>query len=319
MTLRGTVVRLGTRASALALWQTEYVRAELARLWPAMSFEARIISTTGDRVLDTPLPLIGGKGLFTAELEEALHNGSIDLAVHSLKDLPTEMPLGLVLGAVPERADPSDAFVSREGVPLAALPMGSCIGTSSTRRAAQLLHYRPDLRLRDLRGNADTRLRKALDPAGPYDAIVMARAALERLGRLDAASEVPSSELMLPAPGQGAMAVQCRAEKAVLDLIRPLNHTYTELAVTGERAFLEGLGGGCAVPVAALGKVDDRGVLALRGRVSSPDGLRRVDVALDSVVLTTSGPSVGAARSAGLELAALALEQGARGLLEAES
>jgi hydroxymethylbilane synthase len=312
----GTAVRLGTRASALARWQTEHVRAGLAARWPALRLEVCLISTTGDRVLQTPLPLIGGKGLFTAELEAALRDGSIDMAVHSLKDLPTEMPPGLALGAVPERADPRDAMVSRAGYTLDALPPGAGVGTSSTRRAAQVLHRRPDIRILDLRGNADTRLRKAMDPAGPYDAILIARAALERLGRLDDATEVLDEETMLPAPGQGAMAIQCRAERALLDLVHPLNHSLTELAVTAERAFLEGLGGGCAVPVAALGRVDVRGVLHLRGRVSSPDGALRVDAALRQEVLTASGPAPGAARSAGLELAAIALEQGARGLLE---
>jgi hydroxymethylbilane synthase len=315
MTPSSGVVRLGTRASALARWQTEFVRMELIRLWPDLTFEVRLISTTGDRVLDTPLPLIGGKGLFTAELEAALHDGSIDLAVHSLKDLPTEMPSGLSLGAVPERADPRDALVSRSRGVLAALPAGASVGTSSTRRAAQLLHHRPDLRILDLRGNADTRLRKATDPEGPYDAVIIARAALERLGRLDVATEVLDEGLMLPAPGQGAMAVQCRSESRTLGLLRPLDHVPTELAVTAERAFLEGLGGGCAVPVAALGTVAD-GVLRLRGRVSSPDGAGRVDAELERVVVTPSGPSLAAARSAGLELAATALDRGARGLLE---
>jgi hydroxymethylbilane synthase len=315
MSQPGPVVRLGTRASKLARWQTEYVRAELERLWPGRSFEIRVITTTGDRVLDTPLPLIGGKGLFTAELEAALLEGSIDLAVHSLKDLPTELTAGLVVGAVPPRADSRDALVSGHGFTVKTLPAGAQVGTSSTRRAAQLLHLRPDLHVLDLRGNADTRLRKALEPDGPYAAILIAKAALERLGRLDAASEVLPPDVMLPAPGQGAMAVQCRDDAASLELLRPLNDVTTELEVIAERAFLEGLGGGCAVPVASHGKLDERGTLHLRGRISSPDGSRQVDVSLDRSAWPESKPSPSGARLAGADLAATALQQGARVLL----
>ena len=313
------VVRIGTRASPLARRQTEHVRAGLARVWPDRLFEVQLISTTGDRVLDTPLPLIGGKGLFTAELEAALHAGAIDLAVHSLKDLPTELPEGLVVGAILLRADPHDVLVSRTGCCLDELPEGARVGTSSTRRAAQALSHRSDLEILDLRGNADTRVRKALDPAGPYDAILIARAALERLGMLDAATEVLPDDLMLPAPGQGAMAVQCRHEPRILEMLGPLNHVPTEVEVVAERAFLEGLGGGCAVPVAAYGRLDENGLLHLRGRVSSPDGAHRVDVAADRSVLTLSRPDPASARLAGFELAAMALRQGAGELLRGQS
>jgi hydroxymethylbilane synthase len=316
----GPVVRLGTRASKLARWQTDYVRAELERLWPGRSFEIRVITTTGDRVLDTPLPLIGGKGLFTAELEAALLDGSIDLAVHSLKDLPTQLRAGLAVGAVPPRADSRDALVSGRGFTVKTLPPEAQVGTSSTRRAAQLLHLRPDLRVLDLRGNADTRLRKALEPDGPYAAILIAKAALERLDRLDTAGEILPFDTMLPAPGQGAMAVQCRDDAASLDLLRPLNDSVAELEVGAERAFLEGLGGGCAVPVASYGKLDERGVLHLRGRISAPDGSRQVDVSSDRSVWPESQPCpsglpLAAARRAGANLAATALQQGARELL----
>ena len=171
-----------------------------------------MITTTGDRMLDTPLPAIGGKGVFTAELEQALRERSIDLAVHSLKDLPTAASPGLAVGAVIERADSADVLVSRNGHSVRSLPHGARVGTSSSRRAAQLLYARPDLQIIDLRGNAGTRLRKALDPSGPYDAVVVALAALERLGRMEVVSEVISEDMMLPAPGQGAIAVQCRDE-----------------------------------------------------------------------------------------------------------
>ena len=312
-------VRIGTRASALARRQTEHVCTELERVWPDTRFEVRLISTTGDRVLDTPLPLIGGKGLFTAELEAALRVGTIDLAVHSLKDLPTELPRGLVVGAVLSRADPHDVLVSRTGLTLDKLPAGARVGTSSTRRAAQLLSHRPDLQILDLRGNADTRVRKALDPAGPYDAILIARAALERLDRLDVATEVLPSGLMLPAPGQGAMAVQCRDEPRVLAMLAPLDHVPTEVEVVAERAFLEGLGGGCAVPVAAYGRLDEEGLLRLRGRVSSPDGARLVDVSVERPIHVSGQPDPAAARQAGLDLATMALRQGAGELLRGQA
>jgi hydroxymethylbilane synthase len=212
------VVRVGTRGSPLALWQAEHVRELLARHRPELSCEIVVITTTGDQILDTPLPAIGGKGVFTAELEQALHERSIDLAVHSLKDLPTAASPGLAVGTVLQRADSADALVSRNGHSVRSLPNGAHVGTSSSRRAAQLLHARPDLQLIDLRGNAGTRLRKALDPLGPYDAIVVALAALQRLGRMEVVSEIIPEDMMLPAPGQGAIGVQCRDEEDAFEL-----------------------------------------------------------------------------------------------------
>ena len=308
------VVRLGTRGSLLALWQTEHVRALLEQAEPGLRFETVIMSTTGDRIIDTPLPAIGGKGLFTAELEEALRDGSIDLAVHSLKDLPTEVPGGLVVGAVLERADPADALVSREGLHLATLPAGATIGTSSTRRKAQLLAHRPDLDVIDLRGNADTRLRKARDPDGPYDAIVMAHAALVRLGEAAAVTELLSDEIMLPAPGQGALAVECRDEEETINLLRRVSHLATEVEIRAERGFLAALGGGCAVPVAARARMGADGRLRVRGRVSAPDGTEQVDVAGETLVGSgADAPTL--AEQAGRTLAAAALEKGAGELL----
>src|SRR5690242_17393930 len=245
------IVWLGTRGSKLARWQTDHVREALLRAWPALEAQTRIITTQGDRTLDQPLPAIGGKGVFTAELEEALLRGEIDLAVHSLKDLPTTQTPGLTIGAILERADPRDALISREGHTLATLPQGATVGTSSSRRRAQLLHIRPDLHIRDLRGNVDTRIAKALDPDGPYDAIVLALAGVQRLGRAEVVGEMISLETLLPAPGQGALAVQCRDDEESRALLASLNQAPTALHVTAERAFLAGLGGGCAVPVAA--------------------------------------------------------------------
>ena len=302
-------VRIGTRGSALALWQAHLIRALLVRAWPTLTVEIEVMKTQGDATLDTPLPQIGGKGVFTAELEAALRSGAIDLAVHSLKDLPTEESAGLIIGAIPERGDPRDALVSRENSTLEALPEGAAVGTSSRRRAAQLLVLRPDLRLLDIRGNVDTRIRKALDADGPYDAIVLALAGLERLGRAEEASERLPLEVMLPAPGQGALAVQCRAERASRNLLAPLNHRATALAVTAERAFLAALGGGCAVPVAAHATLTQRR-LALHGRVTAPDGSRQVDVSL------AGAASLKGAAALGQKLADMALAQHADELLE---
>ena len=302
------VVRLGTRGSALARWQTDHVASLLRSAWPNLVCHVEIIQTQGDRVLDTPLPLIGGKGVFTAELEAALRSGAIDLAVHSLKDLPTETPAGLALGAVPERAQVADVLVSRAGYTLDVLPDGGTVGTSSRRRAAQLLARRSDLHIVDLRGNVDTRIRKALADDGPYDAIVLAHAGLARLGHSDVISQVLPLDVMLPAPAQGALGIQCRDEAVSLDLLAPLNHAATRQAVEAERAFLVGLGGGCSVPIAAFATLDGDRVF-LRGRVSAVDGSRQIDVS------GTIG--IGDAARLGHDLARQALTEGAGELLAA--
>ncbi|MEZ4767144.1 MAG: hydroxymethylbilane synthase [Caldilineales bacterium] len=301
-------LRLGTRGSALARWQTDYVAGLLQAAWPGLVCTVEVFLTQGDQILDTPLPLIGGKGLFTAELEAALRSGQIDLAVHSLKDLPTEVPAGLALGAVPQRADAADVLISRAGYTLETLPAGAAVGTSSRRRAAQLLAWRPDLRILDLRGNVDTRIRKALDAGGPYDAVVLAHAGLARLGRTDVISQVLPLDVMLPAPAQGALGIQCRDEAATLKLLAPLNHAATRQAVDAERAFLTGLGGGCSVPIAAFATVDGDRVF-LRGRVSAVDGSRQIDL---------SGTlAAGDASRLGRDLARRALAEGAGDLLAA--
>jgi hydroxymethylbilane synthase len=301
-------LNLGSRGSELALWQTRHIRDRLAEAWPKLTLAIQIFKTRGDQILDTPLPLIGGKGLFTAELEAALRGGGIDVAVHSLKDLPTETPPGLAVGAVPQRENPADVLVSRAGYTLETLPLRAVVGTSSRRRAAQLLSLRPDLRLAAVRGNVPTRIDKALDPAGPYDAIVLAYAGLARLGRLDMASQVLPLDQMLPAPGQGALGVQCRDEPASLAVLAPLDHAETRAAVTAERAFLAGLGGGCAVPIAAYASPSgDR--LLLRGQVSALDGQQQIQV--------TGEAGTDEAAQLGARLALEALSQGAAALLEA--
>lgn len=298
-------IRFGTRGSDLARWQTQHVLGLLGD----ESAEVQIFTTKGDQVLDVPLPLIGGKGLFTAELEDALYRGEIDFAVHSLKDLPTEVAAGLRIGAIPARANPADALISREGYTLDTLPENAAIGTSSLRRASQLLHLRPDLKMLDIRGNVDTRVRKALDTSGIYDAILLACAGLERLGLMAHVTQILPFDRMLPAPGQGALGVQCRDEAESLALLTPIHHRETALAVTAERAFLAGLGGGCAVPVAAYATLEGDSLM-LRGRVCSVDGRVQVDVSIIKPVDTADS-----AYQIGIDLAQEAVARGAAALL----
>lgn len=303
-------LRFGTRGSDLALWQTRHVMALLVNVLPSLQVEYEIIRTRGDHILDTPLPLVGGKGVFTAELEAALYEKRIDCAVHSLKDLPTEQPDGLTIGAIPARANPADVLISRQGYTLATLPEGARIGTSSYRRAAQLLHLRPDLRMLDIRGNVDTRIRKVFAADGDFDAIVLAYAGLDRLGRIDVVSQVLDFQDMLPAPGQGAIAVQTRDDPSLLETLEQIHHLGTALSVTAERAFLAGLGGGCSVPVASYAQWEGK-QLVLRGRVAAPDGTQQIDV-------SGSGPAEDLRRAymLGVTLAQDALEKGAQRLME---
>ncbi len=271
-----TTLRIGTRRSRLALWQTRQVQRQLEAAWPDLRVEIVPFTTRGDRESSKALPEIGGKGLFTAELEAALREGRIDLAVHSLKDLPIEQPEGLTLAAILAREDPHDAWLSKHGLTLEALPPNPVLGTSSQRRAAQLRLWRPDARIRPLRGNVETRLRKVLAPDSPYDGAVLAWAGLRRLGLERAVLQRLPLETWLPAPGQGAIAVQARADDArVLERLQVLEHAPTRLAVTAERAFLAGLGGGCALPVAAWGRLQDEEdgpVLVLTGLFVTPEG-----------------------------------------------
>lgn len=302
-------IRLATRGSALARWQTEHVRQALHVVWPHLDIQTQIIATSGEQMLDKPLSLIGGKGVFTAELETALRERAVDIAVHSLKDLPTEETPGLVIGAILPRGNPQDVLISREGYTLATMPQGATVGTSSRRRAAQLLRHRPDLRMADIRGNVDTRIRKALDPEGIYDAIALAAAGLERLEQTHVISEYLYLDVMLPAPGQAALAAQCRDEAESLALLVPIRHVETEIAVTAERAFLAGLGSGCALPVAAYAVIENQ-TLRLRGRVTAPDGSKQVDVE------SSGAAEISVARAQGAALAQAALGQGVKRLLE---
>ncbi len=259
-----------TRPSTLARWQTRWVMAALQEAHPGLVCEEKIITTQGDKILDRPLPEIGGKGVFTQELENELLAEAVHCAVHSLKDLPIEERPGLVVGCIPQRGEARDALVSAQGWRLAELPEGAKVGTSSPRRAAQLLATRPDLEIASLRGNVDTRIRKTLD--GQYDAIVLAGAGLQRLGLEEHVTEWLPFEVMLPAPGQGALAVQCRtADQETLGLLAALEDKATRKSVAAERAFLSGLGGGCAAPVAAYAETDSA-TIHLRGVTASPDG-----------------------------------------------
>lgn len=267
-----TRIILGTRGSALARWQTDWVAGQLRTRMPGIEIVIETITTQGDRELDAPLAQIGDKGLFTREIENALGERRIDAAVHSLKDLPTELPDGLILAAICERADARDALVSRLGVGIDALPRGARIGTSSRRRAAQLRAHRPDLSIVNIRGNVDTRLRKAT--TDEYDAIVLAVAGLKRLGLADHITEYLSLDVMLPAPGQGALAVETRADDAdTRALVTLLDHAPTRAATNAERAFLRALGGGCRTPIAAYGEVNGD-ALHLRGLIANEDGTR---------------------------------------------
>jgi hydroxymethylbilane synthase len=266
-------VTLGTRGSALARAQTELVAALLASACPGVALSTQVLSTAGDRTQESgqPLPEIGGKGLFTAELERALLEGEIDVAVHSLKDLPTQDAPGVAVGAVTSREDVRDCLVSRSAESLSDLDDGALVGTSSLRRSAQLAALRPDLEIRSIRGNVDTRIRKVHE--GEYDAALLAAAGIRRLGLEHAVSEWLSPETMLPAPGQGALAVQCRADDATMrEVLADLDDPATRAETTAERAFLEALGSGCAAPVAALAIVTTTPRVRLQGLVASVDG-----------------------------------------------
>jgi hydroxymethylbilane synthase len=271
-------LRIGTRGSALAVWQTESVRSRLASA--GHQSERIEIKTTGDLAPETPLAGIGSRALFTKQIDDALLEHRIDLAVHSLKDLPTQLPAGILIGAVAKRDDPRDVFVGKQIPAISKLPAGALVGTSSLRRRAQLLHYRPELRVADLRGNVDTRLAK-LDSRSEWAGIILAAAGLIRLGLEHRITERLAPELMLPPPGQGALAITVRAgDDTVAAAVRAALHDpVTALQVTAERAFLHALDGGCQVPIAALAEPvgDDRQLVRLRGRVVSPDGRNLVE------------------------------------------
>ena len=299
-------LRIGTRGSQLALFQANWVKDQLSRAHPDLNVTLIKIKTTGDKIQDVPLAKIGGKGLFVKEIEESLLQRKVDLAVHSIKDVPTEFPQGLHLSVITKREDPRDVFISREGRTLKDLPRGAKIGTSSLRRQAQLLHFRNDLELIPLRGNLDTRLKKL--KTMNLDGIVLALAGVRRLGLEERGTEIIPADISLPAIGQGALGIETRIDdKQVEERIRFLNDRDASIAVTAERAFLKKLEGGCQVPLAAYARPEGT-TLRMEGLVGSTDGKRLIRHHVEG--------SVENAESLGIELAEILLGKGAKEILD---
>ncbi len=310
MTTELRTIVVGSRQSALALTQTNQVIEALEKLAEesglAFRFEVKKIVTKGDRILDVTLSKVGGKGLFVKEIEQALLSGEIDMAVHSMKDMPSELPEGLVNGAVPLRQDARDCLISREGVDLDGLPQGAKVGTSSLRRSSQLLAYRPDLKLEWIRGNIDSRLRK-LETEG-FDAILLAAAGLKRMGWEDRITSYLPVEICLPAVGQGALGIECRADDAgLLELLRRYEDEDTARTVEAERSLLAALNGGCQVPIGAYAVLsEDRKTVSLTGLVGMPDG---------SVLLKETAEGTDP-KALGLQVAGKLSDKGADRILE---
>lgn len=302
-------IRIGTRGSALAMWQANFVADELMKKFPSLAVETVKISTKGDRILDAPLSKIGGKGLFTREIEESLLEGRIDCAVHSLKDVPAELPADFFIGAITKRAEPFDAFVSNRFGSIEELPRGARVGTSSLRRRAQLLALRSDLTVENLRGNVGTRLRR-LDE-GMFDAIILAAAGLRRLGFGERIRAELSPSVMMPAVGQGALAIEIvKDNRAIEETIRALDDGLTRAAVVAERSFLRVIGGGCQVPVGVYATIDGKKI-TVDGLIASIDGSKII-----------RGSTVGAldeAQRLGAALAEKLLSDGGRNILKALS
>lgn len=298
-------IKIGTRGSKLALWQANWVRSAIEQ-GRQRDAELVIIRTKGDKIQDVPLAKVGGKGLFVKEIEEALLDGRIDLAVHSMKDMPAEIPDGLCIGAIPERENPRDVLITETGQRFEDLPQGACIGTSSLRRSAQLLCKRPDLRIVSLRGNLDTRLRKL--ETEDLDAIVLAAAGVIRLGLEDRITQYLDADIMLPAVGQGALCIETREnDPDIGPVARELDHPETRCVVLGERAFLNRLEGGCQVPIAAHGHIENNR-FTLNGLVAELDGR--------TMIRETLSGSQENSEAIGVELAEKLLSKGAKEILE---
>lgn len=297
---------IATRGSRLALWQAEHIKARIEAQHPDTTVSLSVIKTKGDIILDVPLAKVGGKGLFVKEIEEELLEGRADLAVHSMKDVPMELPTGLVLGCIPEREVPTDSFLSVQHASLAALPKGSHVGTSSLRRQAQLLALRPDLRISSLRGNVDTRLRKLLE--NQFDAIILATAGLKRLKLTAPLMDILGPPAFLPAVGQGALGIECHSDRQdLLELLSFMEHPATRTCVEAERGFLAGLEGGCQVPIAGYATMTDANNFSLEGFVAHVDGTRP----LRQTITGTANQ----ARQRGFDLAGKLLDAGAREIL----
>lgn len=267
-------IRVGSRRSKLALTQTNWVIKELKKIDPSLEFEVVEVVTKGDRILDVTLSKVGGKGLFVKEIEQKMINKEIDMAVHSMKDMPAELPAGLTIGCIPPREDHRDALISKNGIPLKELPSGAKVGTSSLRRKAQILAVRPDLEIKWIRGNIDTRFRKL--QTEDFDAIILAAAGLSRMGwSKDMVTEYLDTDICLPAVGQGALAIECREDdEELLAILKKLECQAARQAVTAERAFMHRLEGGCQVPLAGYARLNEDGMVVLTGLVASADGKR---------------------------------------------
>lgn len=301
-----TPFKIGTRGSKLALWQAEWLKTSLENRYPSQSFELVVIKTKGDKILDVPLANVGGKGLFVKEIEDALLTRRVDAAVHSMKDMPADLPPGLCIGIIPERENPGDVLITRSGQGFSELPSGARIGTSSLRRAAQLRHVRPDVTITPLRGNLDTRIKKLDAGKDGLDAIVLAAAGVKRLGFEDRINEYIDFSAMLPAVGQGALCIEIREDDGnIHDMLVPLDHRESNLAVKGERALLKKLEGSCQVPIAAFGMIEnDRfiidGLVAdldgksmVRDRLSGPcDRAEQIGIALAEKLLSMGADTI---------------------------
>ncbi|MGP5495115.1 hydroxymethylbilane synthase [Psychrobacter celer] len=330
-----TTLNIATRQSPLALWQAEHIRDRLLALYPEMTINLLKIVTKGDKILDTPLAKIGGKGLFVKELEQALYNKDADIAVHSLKDVPMQLPEGLTLGVYCKRAAPTDAFVSNTYDSIDELPQGAIVGTSSLRRQCQIKAYRPDLQIKTLRGNVGTRLSK-LD-AGEYDAIILATSGLQRIELDERIRGELDIDACLPAVGQGALAIECReGDDAVLQLLAPLNDNKARIRLIAERALNRHLEGGCQVPIAAYavlqmadeteedrakntenGNNDDGNILWLRGRVGQADGSELLKAEKRITLTGNQDEQEAQANQLGIDVADMLLADGAGAILSA--
>ncbi|MCP3901454.1 MAG: hydroxymethylbilane synthase [Desulfobacteraceae bacterium] len=298
--------KIGTRASKLALWQANWVQAQLNKYFPDIEIEIIKITTKGDKILDRPLALVGGKGLFVKEIEKALIDKDIDIAVHSMKDMPGILPEGLIIGAIPERENPYDVLVSRDNIKLSDLPLKAKIGTSSLRRSSQLKNFRPDLEISSIRGNLETRIKKL--NAGEFDAIILAAAGIKRLGMENLITEYIDEDAMIPAVGQGALCIETRENDPDIEpVISKLNHEKTATCVKGERAFLNQIEGSCHIPVGCFAKFVDQNIV-LTGIVASEDGKKIIKKSVNAEPDTII--------ENGKKLADTLLESGAKEILE---
>jgi len=299
---------IATRGSKLALWQSNHIKNELEKKFSGLEVELKIFKTKGDKILDTPLALIGGKGLFTKELEDAMLNGDAHIAVHSLKDVPTILPEGLILGAITKREDPRDALLSEEFTSIEDLPANAVVGTTSLRRRMQILHMRPDLVIKDLRGNVDTRIKKLKNKE--FDAIILAYAGLKRLGFLNEVKYITpiEEEIMIPAMGQAALGIECVKDDKVIDIVKTLNDEKSEVETTIERDFVDALQGGCQVPIGVKATLLDNGDIITRAVIGLPNGK---ELLKDKIYGTKENY-----KELGIELANSMIEVGAKELLK---